>query len=281
LDLSGANEWFYFLALFLFGIVFGSFGNVVIWRLPRGESLSHPASHCPGCNAPIAWYDNIPVVSWLILGGRCRSCGNPISPRYPLVEALSGCLWLVAGARFGFTFQALWAVVFFYLLMLLAFIDWDLMRLPNQLVLWLLGAGLVGVAVAEFTGEFAVPLFSTLPGYWGSPWLAALVGAVSASGLMLLTSLLYGLVRGGRGYGMGDIKLMAVIGVYLGTYSLMTLFFATIIGAVYGIFAARGSEEGGRHKFPFGPFIVIAAVLVALAGPQIWAWYWSLAHLSL
>ena len=281
MDLTGANEWFYLAALFLFGLVFGSFGNVVIWRLPRGESLSHPASHCPKCDTPIKWYDNVPLVSWLALLGRCRQCSNPISPRYPLVELLSGVLWLSAGLRFGFTWAALAAVIFFYLLQLLAFIDWDTMRLPNSLVLSLFAVGVAGALASQFASAGAVPLVPTLGGVWGQPLLAALVGACAASGLMLATSLVYSAVRGGQGYGTGDMKLLAVIGIFLGLYSLMTMFFATLLGAVYGAISARKAGEGGRHKFPFGPFIALAAVIVALVGPSIWSWYAGLANIRL
>jgi leader peptidase (prepilin peptidase) / N-methyltransferase len=103
LDLAGTDEGFYLVALFLSGLVFGSFGNVVIWRFPRGESLSHPGSHCPACETPIRWHDNVPLLSWLLLRARCRSCGSPIPPRYPVVELLGGLLWLAAGWRFGLT----------------------------------------------------------------------------------------------------------------------------------------------------------------------------------
>jgi leader peptidase (prepilin peptidase)/N-methyltransferase len=281
LELSGVNEWFYLISLFLFGLVFGSFGNVVIWRLPRGENLSHPGSHCPKCDTPIHWYDNVPVVSWLLLRGRCRSCANPISPRYPLVELLSGFLWLGAGLRFGFTWSALVAVVFFYVLQLLAFIDWDTMRLPNSLVLTLFVVGAVGAVASQVLGVPAVPLLTSSAPWLSQPLIAALVGAVAASGLMLATSAIYSAVRGGQGYGMGDIKLLAVIGLYVGLYSLMTMFFATLIGAVYGAVSARRAGEGGRHKFPFGPFIALAAVGVTFFGPALWAWYSGLAGIRM
>lgn len=281
MHLAGMDEWFYRVALFLFGIVFGSFGNVVIWRLPRGESLSHPGSHCPECDTLIHWYDNVPVLSWLLLGGKCRFCGTPISPRYPLVEILSGLLWLAAGWRFGLTWAAAAAVAFLYVLLLLAFIDWDTMRLPNQLVLALLGIGVVGLAASQVTGVTIVPLLPSGSGLWSVPVVAATVGALSASGIMLAISLVYVAIRGKQGYGMGDVKLLAVIGVFLGPYSLMTAFLATVLGAAYGVVSARNSGEGGQHRFPFGPFIALAAMVVTFCGPQLWAWYAGLARMSL
>ena len=261
--------------------MFGSFGNVVIWRLPRGESLSHPGSHCPECDTPINWYDNVPLFSWIALRGKCRTCGMPISVRYPLVELLSGVLWLAAAWRFGMTWVAAAAIVFFYVLQLLAFIDWDVMKLPNVLVLILLGVGVVGIGASQTLGVAAVPLLTFGPGIWSVPVVSAAAGALVAAALTLSISLAYSIVRGGRGYGMGDVKLIAVIGLFLGLYSLMTMFFATLMGAVYGLVATRASEEGGRLKIPFGPFIAAAAVIVTLFGPQVWAWYTGLGRMSL
>src|SRR5665648_820200 len=107
-------QWFLVLSAGLFGVLFGSFANVVIWRFPRGESVSTPGSHCPSCDTPIAWYDNIPIVSWLVLRARCRSCGAPISARYSIVEALSGGLWALAAAQWGLSWATLFGIIFFY-----------------------------------------------------------------------------------------------------------------------------------------------------------------------
>lgn len=282
MGLDALPQWFWLTTLFLFGLVFGSFGNVVIWRLPRGESLSNPPSHCPKCDAPIHWYDNVPVVSWLVLGGRCRSCKAPISPRYPAVELLCGVLWVAAGWKFGESFTALAAALLFYLLVLLAFIDWDTMRLPNSLVAIMFGLGLVGAVVSQLTGVPITPLLAAAEsGPLSQPLVGAAVGAVSAAGLVLLIGLVYSAVRGGQGYGIGDVKLLAAMGVYLGLYSLMALFFGTLIGAAYGVISASRAGEGGRHRFPFGPFLAIGAVIAALAGPSIWAWYAGLAHIGM
>jgi len=274
--------WFWLVVLFVFGLAFGSFGNVVIWRLPRGESLSSPPSHCPTCDAPIYWYDNVPVLSWLLLGGTCRSCGSPISRRYPAVELICGILWLVAGWRFGQTPVALAAAVFFYLLVLLAFIDWDTMRLPNSLVGILLGVGLAGALVSQFSSVWITPLVGSAgSGLLAQPLTGALLGATVTAGLVLLISLVYGVVRGGQGFGMGDVKLLVAMGMFLGLYTLMALFFGTLIGAVFGVISARRAKEGGRHKFPFGPFLVLGAVIVTVVGPSVWTWYSGLARLGM
>jgi leader peptidase (prepilin peptidase) / N-methyltransferase len=268
-----ALDAFYYLSTFLFGLVFGSFGNVVIWRLPRGESLSVPASHCPVCETPIAWYDNVPLVSWLVLLGRCRSCATPISIRYPVVELLSGLLWMAAAVRFGFTAQAAVAIVFFYVLLLLAFIDIDTMRLPNSLVGLLAFLALVGLVASQVTGIPLAPLVATGTGLLASPLVFGSAGALVSAGSVLLIALVYTRIRGIQGFGMGDIKLLAVIGLFLGPYGLLVLGIGSMIGAVYGIAASRKSADGMRHKFPFGPFLAFAAVVVTLLGEPLVAWY--------
>jgi leader peptidase (prepilin peptidase) / N-methyltransferase len=267
---------FLYASSFLFGLVFGSFGNVVIWRLPRGENLSVPASHCPQCDTPIAWYDNIPIVSWLVLIGRCRSCGAPISVRYPAVELMSGLLWLAAAVRFGFSMQTAAAIVFFYVLLLLSFIDIDTMRLPNSLVGLLAVLGVAGVAYAQFSGQPCLPFATVGAGLLGMPAVNAALGAVLSAGIMLLIAFVYARIRGLKGFGAGDIKLLAVLGIFLGVYGLLAMFIASIIGAAYGAIASRNAEEGMKHRFPFGPFLAVGAVVTALVGPALVSSY---AHL--
>lgn len=256
----------------MFGLLFGSFANVVIWRFPRRESLSFPPSHCPVCESGIAPYDNIPVLSWLLLRGKCRSCGAPIAIRYPLVELLSAILWLLAGWRFGMTLQTPAAVALFYLLLILAFIDLDTMRLPNPLVAGLAGAGVLGVVVSS-VGYPCVPLTPLGPGVLSTPFGAAAAGAIACGGLPLLISTVYAKLRGRDGFGMGDVKLLAALGVFLGLYGLLVYFVGSLFAVVFGL--ARGGRDGG-FKFPFGPFLAIGAVVVALFGPQMWDWYRTL-----
>ncbi len=226
------------MSLALFGLVFGSFANVVIWRLPRRESLSHPDSHCPVCETPIQWRDNIPVLSWLLLHGRCRACGVAISPRYPIVELMSGGLWLLAGWRFGFSAQALFAVTFFYMLLVLGWIDIDTMRLPNVLVGLLAIVGAVGAVFAQATGASAVPLIG-LGAMGSSPIVVAFLGALFASVPALALSLLMQAVLKRPALGMGDVKLLGVIGIFLGAYGLMSLFVGSVVGVVFALAARR------------------------------------------
>ena len=254
-------ETFFLVVLTLLGAAFGSFANVVIWRFPRGESVSHPPSHCPRCGHEVRWFDNIPVVSWLVLRGRCRDCGEPISARYPLVEATSAGLWLAAGLRFGPSAAAAWAIVLFYLLLILSFIDLDIRRLPNALVGALAGAGLIGVAVSQVTGLVTCPLVGLgLPGLLGAPWLGALAGVVLGAGVSLLIALVYQAVRRRPGMGMGDVKLLGALGLFLGPLVMLAFMIATVFGAVVGIGAmilappkegeAEGADEGPETDDP-------------------------------
>lgn len=291
-------------ALTVFGLIFGSFANVVIWRFPRGESLSHPDSHCPACDTRIQWRDNIPVLSWLALRGRCRTCGVRISSRYPLVELTSGLLWLAAGVRFGVTFQTVAAIAFFYLLMILAFIDLDTMRLPNTFVALLTSIGFLGAVVSHFAHVPVVPLLVESGFFGSSPLLAAVAGALVCSVPALILSLVMSTLLKRPALGMGDVKLLGVIGIFLGTYGLLAFFVGSIVGSVYGVGTARwhtrhladdvnaraaaGGDgtgpgdmttrdpKGLGSPFPFGPALALGAVIVTLVGPQMWHWYQSL-----
>lgn len=253
------------------GLSFGSFANVVIWRFPRGESLNSPGSHCPACDTPILWRDNVPVLSWLWLRGRCRACGEPISIRYPLVELISGALWLAAFVAFGFSARTVFAIGMFYFLLILAFIDADTMRLPNPLVAALAIWGTLGVAVSYALDDIAAPL--TIPAT-ASPVVWALLGVAAGGGITLAMSLVYALVRKTAGLGMGDVKLLGAMGIFLGPYVLLCLFFGSFFGAAFAL-STGGGKVAGR-KIPFGPFLALGGIATALVGPQVVAWYLGL-----
>jgi leader peptidase (prepilin peptidase)/N-methyltransferase len=270
----------YLVALGAFGLVFGSFANVVIWRFPRGESLSRPPSHCPRCGHPIRWYDNVPVLSWVLLGGKCRDCGQPISWRYPLVELASGTLWALAGLLYGFSPRAAAAVLMFYLLLILSLIDLDTMRLPNPLVGLLAAVGLVCALCSQFTAFSPVPITQASGTGVGGPLMLALLGAVLGAGISLAVAGVYALVRKASGFGMGDVKLLGALGLFFGPYVVMVLFFGSLIGAFVGIALVAGSEAMRTKKIPFGPMLALASIVTAVAGPSIWAWYASIAHLG-
>jgi len=267
-----APDWIFALAAFTFGLLFGSFGNVVIWRFPRGESLSHPGSHCPRCEHAVRWYDNIPVLSWLLLRGRCRDCGQPISWRYPAVELASGLLWLSCVLAFGPSPRALAGIFMCYLLLLLGFIDLDTRRLPNPLVALLGVGGAVFCLVSQFSAFQFVPL-TPVEGWASAPIAAALVGTLSAGGVSLGISAAYQGARGKAGLGMGDVKLLAALGPFLGVYTIGVFILGSFLGVLWGVVATRKSAEGMAAKFAFGPCLAAAAVVIAFWGPQIWGAY--------
>jgi leader peptidase (prepilin peptidase)/N-methyltransferase len=266
-------DWFWLAMLFSFGLAFGSFANVVIWRFPREESLSRPPSHCPACEHPIRVRDNVPLLSWVLLRGRCRDCGVRISSRYPAVELLSGSLWLLAGLSFDSRPATIVAVYLFYVLLILTFIDLDVLRLPNGLVLWLGLGGLVAVVVSQVSGVGFAPLTPVGSGLFSNPLLAAATGSVTAGGLSLGIAALYSGLRGRSGLGMGDVKLLVALGPFLGVYTVLVLFIGSVIGAVVGIAVAARRGEGLGAKIPFGPFLAIAAIVVAIAGVPLVDWY--------
>ena len=265
--------WYFALVMGLFGLLFGSFANVVIWRVPRGESIAHPGSHCPGCEAPIAWYDNIPLVSWAVLRGRCRHCGEPIAVRYPLVEAASGALFLLAALVWGPGLRAVFAAAFFWFLLVLSAIDLDTMRLPNPIVGAMAVLGIAGVLVGEVLAYPALPLHDGAPaGLFAHPTAFAAVGALLGVGLSGGIAAAYGAVRGKSGLGMGDVKLLGVIGIYLGPYVLLALLIGSLAGAIGGLVAARGSSLS-ETRIPFGPWLALGAAVTAIGGDWLLAGY--------
>ncbi|MBN2839601.1 MAG: prepilin peptidase [Coriobacteriia bacterium] len=272
--------WYFALAMGVFGLLFGSFANVVIWRVPRGESISRPGSHCPGCQAPIAWHDNIPILSWLLLRGRCRHCGEPIAVRYPLVEAASGALFLIAALAWGPGLRAAFAAAFFWFLLVLSAIDLDTMRLPNPIVGAMAVVGGLGVVIATLSGSVAVPLHDgPSAGLLAHPVAFAVTGVLLGMGVSGGVAAAYGTVRGKSGLGMGDVKLLGAMGIYLGPYVLLALLAGSLLGVAGGLFAARGSSLS-ETRIPFGPWLALGAALSALAGDWLFLSYLRLIGLT-
>jgi leader peptidase (prepilin peptidase)/N-methyltransferase len=257
----------------LFGLVFGSFFNVCIYRIPLRKSIASPPSHCPRCGKRIRPFDNIPVLSWLLLRGRCRDCGRPISARYPEVEALTGLLFVAAYARFGFDLMTVKAVVFISLLILTAFIDFDHQVIPFSL-------SIPGLALA--VGFGLVPP----PGLAG-----AALGAAAGAGFVVLVWLLWRFVLGPiwrrygvhqkEGIGGGDLPYAAMIGAFIGVKSLVVgLFVAVLTGAVIGLLARRAGRNRKGQPIPFGPFLALGGLVGLFFGPQLFGWYVGLVGLS-
>lgn len=264
----------------LFGLVIGSFLNVVIYRWPREESIVRPSSHCGSCGTPVKPYDNIPVLSYLILRGRCRSCGEGYSWRYPAVEALTGLLFVGAYFADGPSLRLVFDCVFIALLIPLVFIDAEWQLLPNAithpgllfaLIVRLVEPNLFGLSPEPGGGAW-------LLGLGGSPiWFVSLVGAAAGGmfggGLLYLLAVGYQLLRNREGMGLGDVSMMCMVGAYLGwELTMLTILIASITGSVVGLAMARGKEID-RFPVPFGVFLGIGAGIAVLAGPRIIDWY--------
>jgi leader peptidase (prepilin peptidase)/N-methyltransferase len=231
----------------LFGLLIGSFLNVVAWRLPRGESLVKPRSKCPGCGTQLKAYDNVPVFSWLVLRGRCRGCGEKISARYPVVEAVTALLYAgVVAAEYDDALKCVLGLAMVTFLVPIAVIDLDLKRIPNALT----GPAAI---VALVAGALLDPSF--LP--------EQLIAGAAALAFFLIPAVL-----SKKGMGMGDVKLAGVLGLYLGRDVAPALFIALIVGVVVGvaIVANQGMTNGRKVKVPFGPFMALGAVIAFFVG---------------
>ena len=242
--------WFVPAVAAAYGLVFGSFLNVVVHRLPRGMSLLRPRSHCPACGAPVRWFDNVPVLSYVLLLGRCRACRRPISPRYPAVELASGALAAAVAARFGLTVSGVAAILLVMLLLPLAFIDLEHHLLPDVLTLPGIAIGLA----CSWAGGLV-------------PFADALVGAAVGAGVPYAVMVAYRRLRGVEGMGLGDVKLLAMIGAFLGWRGmLLTLGVGATAGALVGL-ALIATGRGRRDtELPFGTFLCAAAGVVLFAG---------------
>ena len=236
----------------ILGLIIGSFLNVCIHRLPINESVIVPSSRCPSCRHPVRWWDNIPVISFLLLRGQCRNCGQPISWRYPLVELANGIGYVFLVWRFGLGLPAAVYALLYSSLLVITLIDLDHQIIPDRISLPGMVVGLAASSVILPTG-----------------FLNALIG------LLLGGSLFYGVAVASRGgMGGGDIKLIAMIGAFLGWKQvLLTIFIGALAGSVIGLFLMVFKGKSRKHAVPFGPFLSLGAVVALFAGPEIWNWY--------
>ena len=298
-------------AIFVFGLAFGSFLNVCIYRLPLGLSVVTPRSACPECKQPIAFYDNLPVLSWLILGGRCRHCKSKISPRYLMIELLTGLLFLACYWHFGLTLSTLKYCTFAFLLLGLIFTDAETKLLPDKMTLPGLALGLIFsllVPVNDLASQF-------LPGMVSLPFSGDILGRLlslvdSLLGAVLGASFIYGAGaiylrwRGTEGMGFGDVKLMAMVGAFLGIkLTVFTIFTASVAGSFFGLttvfvvwlkrthrFAKRlANAQAARrrgwqsaqvvyrnYQMPFGVFLGTMALVAFFFGNRFLHWYGGL-----
>jgi leader peptidase (prepilin peptidase)/N-methyltransferase len=237
----------------LAGLAVGSFLNVVIYRLPRHESLVTPGSHCPGCGVAIKPYDNVPVLGWLALRGHCRSCKAWISPRYPIVEATTAALAVSVVLVRHSTHDIALGLALVAVLVPVALIDYDHRIIPNKLTL---PAAIVAIGIGLATRPAGVP--------------EQLISGAAAGGFLLVFALAYP-----RGMGMGDVKLAAVLGLFLGRSVAVAMLSGVLIGAIVGgvVMARVGVSAGRKTAVPFGPFLALGGVIALLVGPEIVHWY--------
>lgn len=267
----------------IFGAVIGSFLNVVIHRVPREESIVLPSSRCPSCGAVIAFYDNVPVLSYLMLGGRCRGCKVHISARYPAVEALTALLWVAVAWRDGLSFALPFDLVFVTAITALIFIDAEHMILPNAITYPGIAFALIArVALPFLMGE---PHFDDLPMLLngvlaGMPVLAAslvgaLIGALAGGGSLWLMGWIWEKLRGVEAMGLGDVKMMFMVGAYLGwRLTILNIFLGVLSGSLIGIaLMLRQGKRDMKMLLPFGVFLGIGAIAALLFGSQIVDWY--------
>jgi leader peptidase (prepilin peptidase)/N-methyltransferase len=269
------------LFVFCFGLVIGSFLNVCILRIPERKSIVRPASACPKCGAAIRPYDNIPVVSYLLLGGKCRSCKTKISPMYPLVELLTASLFLGCYLAFGPALEALKWAAFSALMIVLVFTDFRERILPDSV-------NFAGFALGLLLSLFTQPADGT------AHWLAsrlfnasfpapalsladALLGAAFGSGLLWLVSEAYFRLRRREGMGLGDVKMMLLVGAFLGPKrTLLTIMAGSLLGSILGLGFILARRKDSNYELPFGTFLGMAALLVMFFGAPVVDWYQSL-----
>ena len=282
-------DMYYFVVFACFAFAMGaciaSFMNVCIWRIPRNESVVSPPSHCPNCNAPIRWYQNIPILSWCCLRGRCANCHKPISVRYTIVELLGGILFLVAYFQWGMPFffgggaamyglhplRSLWTVPVFWLvftgLILGSFVDLAEQWIPDRVTI---GGMVLGVPLSYLVPELQGEQMRLHALYW------SLGGLVFGFGFLWLIGFVFSKIVKKDALGFGDVKLIGAVGAFFGPGAvLFTIIVSSFVGAVVGvILMARGKAKlGGFTAVPYGPFLALGVIVWMFWGPGIVGWY--------
>jgi leader peptidase (prepilin peptidase) / N-methyltransferase len=244
----------------LFGLLIGSFLNVCIYRWPRDRSVVRPRSACPECGTQIAWYDNIPVLSYAILQARCRQCGTNIHWRYPVVELLTAVAFARFAGHYGLGLAAVKYCVFSAILIALVFTDVETLLLPDELTI---GGLLIGLAFAAFAPAS------------GPTFLYAIYGAIIPAGFIWLGGWLFEKIRHKQGLGFGDVKMLAMIGAFLGLYgTLLTIIVGSLVGSIAGLaYIKAAGKDPATYHLPFGSFLGAAALFTAVMGQGVIAWY--------
>jgi leader peptidase (prepilin peptidase) / N-methyltransferase len=258
--------WFWWLLAGLVGSALGSFLNVCIYRWPAEQSVIRPPSRCPACEHPLAWRDNIPILGWILLRGRCRYCGASVSPQYPLIEATTALIWIAAVARFGPDVEALRSATFLTILLGIAMTDAREMVIPDQFTIV---GGAIGLGLAAVPGSIS--------------FLGALIGAVGGYVLLWIVKLVAEKVLGKPALGVGDIHMMLLVGAFLGGAGvLLTLMLGSLLGLLIGVPLtwARGRLQPLGSYLPLGTFLALGAALAHVWGPVMIQWYLALIGIS-
>ena len=282
-DLNQIPQPFIYVVAGIFGAIIGSFLNVVVHRLPREESIVLPSSRCPECGATIAFYDNVPVLSYLMLGGRCRACKVHISARYPAVEALTALLWMAVVWRDGLTFALPFDLIFVTAIIALVFIDAEHMILPNAITYPGIAFALIArIALPYLMGrphfdDLDMLLNGVLAGMplWAASLIGGLIGALVGGGSLWLMGWTWEKLRGIEAMGLGDVKMMFMVGAYLGwRLTILNLFLGVFSGSLIGIaLMMRQGKRNMQMLLPFGVFLGIGAIAALLLGRYIVHWY--------
>ena len=245
------------ILLFILGLIVGSFSNVCIYRIPRNESIIYPASHCPKCSTTILAKDNIPLLSYILLKGRCRNCGSRISIQYPVVEFLTGLVYVIIYQIYGLSVQSLIYIILSSALIIIAFIDLNELVIPEVITL-------PGMVIG-FILSFFVPYLS---------FIDSALGVVIGGGIILVIGLVGSVIFKKEAMGGGDVKLAAMIGAFLGwKYAIISLFLGFFLGALTGIFLVLSRVKSREDVIPFGSFIVLGSLITLLWGEKILSWY--------
>ena len=241
----------YYIFAFFFGNTIGSFLNVLIYRMPLGISIIKPNSFCPKCEKPIKWYENIPVISFVVLRGRCSGCQSPISIRYPIVEIITGCLFLYAYIHYNLSIELFFYIFFFCSLIVISGIDFSHQIIPDIISM---PGMLIGLVFQVIKGTF----------------MTGLIGLIFGGGLILLIRVIGGRVYKKEVMGLGDVYLAAMIGAFVGfPFIIPAIFMGALIGSILGIIYIISTHQSGESPIPFGPFLSIGGILVIILQPQV------------
>jgi leader peptidase (prepilin peptidase) / N-methyltransferase len=263
----------FLLLSFIFGTILGSFLNVCIYRLPKNISIIHPHSHCTSCKSPIKFYNNIPVISFLLLRGKCKNCDTRICPTYLIVEILAGLICVFLVWRFGLSLDTLFYLIFLLSLVVITFIDIDNMIIPNAITIPGIVIGIIyGSVRTDWSGLWNLSSnfhfdFSTIASFINYvPVFDSIFGAILGGGILLIIAFFYESIRKREGIGMGDVKLLAMIGAFLGWKSIIiVLLISSLLGTIAGLIVIIFKKGDLKYALPFGPFLSLAAALYLIA----------------